>query len=76
MDKIKEEFEICFDVYRNLGAQEMKDTLSSAVSFNSTYSGLLLVIMTHGLADGGNMLYGLDGELVSLKELVALLLSK
>ena len=64
------EFGIHFNVYLNQGAQQMKHTLSSAVGAHSNHSALLVFIMTHGLA--GDMLYGSDGELVSLKELAAI----
>ena len=72
MDKIyalEKEFGFPFIVHNDLKAQEMKDKLASAVDSQSTYSGLLLFIMTHG-ADG-DMLYGSDGELIALDELVA-----
>ena len=62
-----EEFGIHFNLHLDLEAQQMKAVLSSAVGPHSTYSALLLFIMTHGSAD--DMLYGSDGELVSLKEL-------
>ena len=48
----------------------MKHTLASAVGPQSTYSGLLLFIMTHGT--NGDMLYGSDGELVALDKLAAI----
>ena len=73
VDKIltlEKEFGIRFNLHQNLGAQQMKGVLSSAVGPHATYSALLLFIMTHG--SSGDMLYGSDGELISLKELTAI----
>lgn len=70
VDKIitlEKEFGIRFNIYNDQGAQQMKNVLSSVVSPHSNDSALLVFIMTHGST--GDMLYGSDGELVSLKEL-------
>ena len=71
VDKIKklfEKFGIHYKLKEDLEAYKMKDTLVSTVASQSTYSALIVFIMTHGKS--GDMLYGIDGELVSLKELV------
>ena len=71
VDKIltlEKEFGICFKVHKNQGAQLMKEVLANAVDSQSTYSALLVFIMTHGTS--GDMLYGSDGEPISLEELV------
>ena len=73
VDKIEtlgKEFGIPFTVQSDLTAQEMKDKLASAVNPQSTYSGLLLFIMTHGA--NGDTLYGSDGGQVALDELAAI----
>ena len=80
MDKIKtleKEFEIKFIKHENLKAQQMKKILEdifpsaadthSTADAHSTYSGLLLFIMTHG--GSGDMLYGSDGKQIALTEL-------
>ena len=67
---LEKEFGLRFNVHENLEAQQMKNVLSFAVGSHSTYSALLLFIMTHGST--GDMLYGSDGKLVSLKELAAI----
>ena len=75
VDKIltlEKEFGISFIQHPNVRAQQMKDILKSAVDQDpqSTYSGLLLFIMTHGA--NGDTLYGSDGECVTLDELAAI----
>ena len=73
VDKIEtlgKNFGIPFTVQSDLTAQEMKDKLAPAVGPQSTYSGLLLFIMTHGA--NGDTLYGSDGESVALDELAAI----
>ena len=54
-------------VYKDLGAQEMKHKLNSAVD-SLSYSALLVFIMTHGTNE--DMLYGSDEKHVLLEKLV------